>query len=377
MLARQADEIARYMSVVAVTRIGGRGAQGHVGNLTLQMAKIPGWTSREGDPHRHLHLLVSARVQTPDGSWHGLHSAAMLQHIGAIHERAGRVLATDVALRDVLASQGYTVGSDAEIDQARQALALLSKRAGMVALNSDRAEKAWREKSPGSEPSPRVRNGWRQQGWEQSRKPRASGSETTEELCERVRFELAGAGFDFTPGARARVDWVGMPIAQVERDAVASDAVAVLSANKSAWSEADLTAHVEAALARTGVVGDVHAVNELAGDCRSRARQRCLSILDPDVHPPTAMSRHLSSQAALEAAMNLNPESSGPAIEGVGDPGDLDRFVLAGVTRGNRETPSPPGGTESTPQHVGSAVRVQPKGPRLKEIQAVEPDLGH
>lgn len=178
VLARQADEIARYLSTVAVTRIGPRGSQREVANLEVQTARVRHLTSREGDPHRHIHLMVNTRVKTQDGTWHGLHSAAIRQHTGAIHERAARVLMSDVTLREVLASEGYTLGADGEIDQARGAVELLSKRATLVAENRRRNEAAWRTEHPGREPSQRVRNAWDQAGWEQGRKRKASVHET-------------------------------------------------------------------------------------------------------------------------------------------------------------------------------------------------------
>jgi exodeoxyribonuclease V alpha subunit len=53
--------------------------------LAVETARVKHLTSREGDPHRHIHLMLNARVMTPDGTWHGLHSAALRQHIGAVN----------------------------------------------------------------------------------------------------------------------------------------------------------------------------------------------------------------------------------------------------------------------------------------------------
>ena len=62
--------------------------------------------------------------------------------------------------------------------------------------------------------------------------------------------------------------------------------MAVLSGQKSAWSGADLTAGVEAAVTRTGVVGDPQAVAELVEDVQARAVGRCQSVLDPAAVDP-------------------------------------------------------------------------------------------
>jgi exodeoxyribonuclease V alpha subunit len=130
--------------------------------------------------------------------------------------------------------------------------------------------------------------------------------ETAVEMSQRVRLELAGAGFDFIPGANEPVEWSGVSVGQVDREAVSNDAIAGLSARRSAWSEAELTAGVDAALTASTVVGDHQAVGELAEDCRARARERCVSLLDPELSSPTAMSRHLSSEAVLASDMALN-----------------------------------------------------------------------
>ena len=81
VMARQADEIGKYLSAVAVTRTGRRGAQVEQGGLEVETARVTHLTSREGDPHRHVHLMLNARVKAPDGTWRGLHSVALRQHI--------------------------------------------------------------------------------------------------------------------------------------------------------------------------------------------------------------------------------------------------------------------------------------------------------
>jgi exodeoxyribonuclease V alpha subunit len=308
VLDRQADEIAQYLSAVAVTRVGPRGAQVEMGNLTVETARVRHLTSREGDPHRHVHLMLNTRVKAPDGSWRGLHSAGIRQQIRAVNERGTRVLMTDLGLRRALASQGYTLGADGEVDQARDAVALMSKRTAQVGEDRERLEISWRLAHPEREPSQRVKNGWDQAAWASSRRAKSKEREGPEELAARVRVELEEAGFDFTLDARRalRSERV-VPVAGVDRDAVAIEAVAVLSGQKSAWSLADLTAAVEVAVVRSGVVAESAAVAELVEDCEARALERCTSVLDAARHTPTAMARYLTSDAviAADAALNL------------------------------------------------------------------------
>ncbi|HTX00378.1 MAG TPA: MobF family relaxase, partial [Acidimicrobiales bacterium] len=338
LLARQADEIARYLSRVAVTRIGPRGAQREVGNLSVETARVKHLTSREGDPHRHVHLMLNARVMTPDGTWHGLHSAALRQHIGAVNAIGSRILVTDASFRAVLRAEGYTLGDDGEINEARGAVALFSKRTVRVAVNRGRIEATWRAEHPGEVPSQRQRNAWDHQAWTEGRAAKGR-AETPEELSERVRSELGAAGFDFRPGRRSvTVQEPSVSVAQVQRDELAERAVAVLSSEKSAWSTAELTAEVERAVAASGVVGDPQAVTELAEDVGARARARCISLLDPSRQTPTAMSRYLSSEQVREADLSLNLGLAGLAGgEGVREEEAVAKARAAGLDVGQAE----------------------------------------
>jgi len=327
VLDRQADEIAQYLSAVAVTRVGPRGAQVEVGNLTVETARVRHLTSREGDPHRHVHLMLNTRVKTPDGNWRGLHSAGIRQQIRAVNERGTRVLMTDLGLRQALASQGYTLGADGEVDQARDAVDLMSKRTAQVGEDRERLEMDWRLAHPEREPSQRVKNGWDQAAWASSRPAKTKEREGPEELASRVRVELEEAGFDFTLDARQPLRTERVPVAEVDRDAVAVEAVAVLSGQKSAWSLADLTAAVEVAVVRSGVVAESAAVVELVEDCEARALERCTSVLDAARHTPTAMSRYLTSDAVIAADAALNLGFAG--LAGGGGERDQDGGALA------------------------------------------------
>lgn len=326
-LARQADEVSRYFSAVAVTRVGPKGAQREVGGLRIETARVTHLTSREGDPHRHVHLMLNTRVMAPDGSWRGLHSAALRQHLGAIHERGTRVLVTDVELRRTLAAEGYTLGQDGEIDQARDAVSLLSKRTAQVAEHRTAIEARWRIEHPDREPSQRVMNGWDQAAWEKTRQAKPAVTETTAELTARLGAELAEAGFDFGPGARTPIALEEISVVEIDRDLVAEMVVATLSGQKSAWSKADLSAEVERAVLATGVTGPGEPVGELVGEVETRALAQCRSVLDPTRHAPTAMSKHLTSDQVVVADWALNTGLAGLAG---GEGGrDHDAFALA------------------------------------------------
>ena len=59
---RAAVEIIGWLAEHATTRVGPRGRQVQVPVEQLEAAVVRHYTSRAGDPHRHLHLQINARV---------------------------------------------------------------------------------------------------------------------------------------------------------------------------------------------------------------------------------------------------------------------------------------------------------------------------
>jgi len=105
----------------------------------------------------------------------------------------------------------------------------------------------------------------------------------------------------------------------------------VLSGRRSTWGVADVTAEVEASLARSGVAAEPAALATLAAQCREAATARCVSVLDPALHTPTSMSRHLSSDAVVAADVALNV---GLAERGGGGARDTDAAWRARASGG-------------------------------------------
>ena len=71
-------EIAQFLSGNVCTRVGPRGQQRQVHAQQIEVARIRHFTSRAGDPHRHIHLQLNARVPA-SGRWRGIDSAAVLR----------------------------------------------------------------------------------------------------------------------------------------------------------------------------------------------------------------------------------------------------------------------------------------------------------
>ena len=81
---RAAAEIVGWVAEHATTRVGPRGRQVQVPVEQIEAAVIRHYTSRAGDPHRHLHLQVNARVWAA-GAWRGLHSVGVRDSLEAIN----------------------------------------------------------------------------------------------------------------------------------------------------------------------------------------------------------------------------------------------------------------------------------------------------
>ena len=59
---RAAAQIIGWLAAHATTRVGPRGGQVQVPVEMLEAVTVRHYTSRAGDPHRHLHLQIGARV---------------------------------------------------------------------------------------------------------------------------------------------------------------------------------------------------------------------------------------------------------------------------------------------------------------------------
>src|SRR5687768_2596739 len=73
---RAAAQIIGWLAAHATTRVGPRGWQVAVSVEQLEAVTVRHYTSRAGDPHRHLHLQIGARVFAV-GKWRGLHTVGV------------------------------------------------------------------------------------------------------------------------------------------------------------------------------------------------------------------------------------------------------------------------------------------------------------
>src|ERR1700712_3908419 len=105
---KAAQEIIGWLADHATTRIGPRGRQVQVPVERLEAAVIRHYTSRAGDPHRHLHLQISSRVFAKN-AWRGIHSVGMRDSLEAINGIGHAAVTTDPEFRTALAEHGLTL----------------------------------------------------------------------------------------------------------------------------------------------------------------------------------------------------------------------------------------------------------------------------
>ncbi|KQT92057.1 hypothetical protein ASG49_08765 [Marmoricola sp. Leaf446] len=299
---RAATEIIGWLAEHATTRVGPRGRQVQVPVEQLEAAVVRHYTSRAGDPHRHLHLQVNARVFAA-GRWRGLHSVGVVDSIEAINGIGHAAVMCDAEFRDALAAHGYSLDPETgEVVQLARYVGAFSARASQITRNIDRYEAAWRAEHPDEEPGPRLRRGWDRRAWAQARPDKVVPTNGAQ-LAGRWRDELADMGFTpplRTAGHGARL---GTAIGRINRDAVIDLVLTRLGARRSAWNGADVRGEVERIVAAVDVVTPPSVRRELVEDLTSRTIESCVPLLAGDDVPEHV--RVLTSRNVLGVEADL------------------------------------------------------------------------
>ncbi len=296
---KAAAEILGWVAGHATTRVGPRGRQVQVPVENIEAAVIRHYTSRAGDPHRHLHLQINARVWAA-GAWRGIHSVGVRDSIEAINGIGHAAVATDPVFRAVLAAHGYTMDPETgELRELAPYAGAFSARAAQIRRNVDRYEAGWRAEHPGEEPGPRLREAWDRRAWAQARPDKVVPTDGRE-LVDRWNAELRELGYrdptDPVPLTCTRPGWI-------DRDAAAALVISELGAKKSAWNAAEIRGRVEVLLAQANLITTSIVRTELAEDVTARAITRCTRLVsDPEV--PEHI-RNLTSQRVLDVEADL------------------------------------------------------------------------
>lgn len=302
--ASAAEQLNAILVKNVTTRIGPQGSQEQIHVDEIEVVSVVHQTSRAGDPHRHIHHQVNARVLV-DGKYRGIDSKAMLGMTRMVNGVGERAILAHPELRQALAAHGYTLTREGEVSQLAQYVPAMSKRTTQVTNNIARYEREWRALNPGEEPGSILTGDWKRAAWNDGRqvKNKARLAMPGDLVDQEWRTELRSLGVDLDAlYAAGPVPVQGLRPGEVDRTAVADRALAVLSAGangKSAWNVFDVRGAVEETLARQLVSGDAAVLSELADDIAARVTDRCLSTDPTNLRLPDHI-RHLTSQAVVD-----------------------------------------------------------------------------
>jgi hypothetical protein len=284
---RAAHEIIGWVAEHVTTRIGPRGRQVQVPVAEIEAAVVRHYTSRAGDPHRHLHLQINARVRAAgdNGGWRGLHSVGIVDSIKAINGIGHAAVMCDPHLRQTLAAHGLTPDPDTgEVRELAPYAGAFSARAAQISRNVDRYEAAWRREHPDTEPGPNLRRTWDRRAWAQARPDKvvpADGAQLEARLVE----ELRDLGYRAPIG---QAPLAPTAIGRLNRDTVTELVLLRLGARRSSWNAADIRGEVEKIIAAAGphgIVTDPVVRRELAEDLTARTLAACTPLLERDDVP--------------------------------------------------------------------------------------------
>jgi exodeoxyribonuclease V alpha subunit len=275
---RAAVQILGWLAEHSTTRVGPRGRQVQVPVQELEAVTVRHYTSRAGDPHRHLHLQVNARVFA-EGKWRGLHTVGVRDSLDAINGIGHGAVLTDPDFRAALASHGFRVDAQSgEVVELASFAGPFSARAAQIGRNMDRYEADWRVGNPGAEPGPKLRQSWDARAWAQARPDKVipkDGAELTKAWVE----ELYGLGYREPEMPSRVVANAGPRVGQLDRSGAVETVLSRLGARRSAWNGADVRGEVEQLLARTGLVATAAVRMELAEDLTARTLAACVPLL--------------------------------------------------------------------------------------------------
>src|SRR3954466_7808177 len=278
--ARAAEQIIGWLGQHATTRVGPRGGQVQVPVEVAEAVTVAHYTSRAGDPHRHLHLQLNARVFAA-GKWRGLHTVGVRDSLGAINGIGHAAVATDPQFRAALAAHGYTLDATGEILELVEYVGPFSARAAQIGRNLDRYERDWMQAHPGESPGPALRRAWDARAWAGGRPDKVT-PRSGAELTARWRAELAALGY-YAPATPTELR--PAPVGALDRDRAVEQMLVRLAAGRSAWNGADLRGEAERVLAGAGIVAEAGVRGELAEDLTARALARCIPLLEHEGIP--------------------------------------------------------------------------------------------
>ena len=289
----------------------------------LEAAVIAHKTSRENEPHPHLHLQFSARVKTGE-VWRGLDTADAWKHNAVINALVEHTIHTHPGLRKALADHGLhfdpATGKVAELEPF---VDTFSTRHAQIEHNKALLEADWKANpaNAGKTPGPALYSSWDYIAWNGTAElefiddqliPRpAKEVQNPETLEQRWRVQLAEAGYQSpqTPAQLRVAGWPPMP-------ELAETTLAGLAAGKSSWSTADIRAEALKRITALDVVGNPEETGQRLDHLVNLVQDHCRSMADPRVTPDDTVA-HWTTQGIIdtddELKTRLATRASAPA----------------------------------------------------------------
>ena len=303
---QSAQEIIAWVAEHATTRVGPRDRQVQVPIEQVEAAVVRHFTSRAGDPHRHLHLQINARVLVSTGSttgwvWRGLHTVGVRDSLEAINGIGHAAVMTNPDFRRSLAAHGLTLEAESgEVVELARYTGTFSARAKQIESNIDTYEAEWRAGHPGEEPGPALRQAWDRRAWADARPDKVvptSGEELREHWVERNGHESGFQGLDKLDRGHGVPE---LKAGALDRNGLVDLALVRLGARRSAWNSADARGEVERLIAATGGAIDSVVRRELAEDLTARVVPASRPLLGRTDVPEHVRSFTSSDVVAVE-----------------------------------------------------------------------------
>ena len=317
---RAAGEVIGWVAEHATTRVGPRGRQVQVPVEMVEAAVVRHYTSRAGDPHRHLHVQINARVFARGCvAWTAL-GRGRRQHRGAQRDRARR---GDVRPRVPGRARGTWLHPRR---RRRDPSARAVRRRVQPARRTDQPQRrpirsrlAYRAPRPGARTATAPYLGPTRVGGRAARQGRAP-----QRRRPRRRVEQRAARPRLHPTDQSGISPVtepGLQIGRINRDVAADLVLTRLGAKRSAWNAADIRGEAERLIASVGVVAERPVRHELVEDIADRARTRCVPLLERDDVPEHV--RSLTSERVLAVEADLVDSIAARSARPVNDAGRL------------------------------------------------------
>ncbi|ODU04156.1 MAG: TrwC relaxase [Pseudonocardia sp. SCN 72-86] len=320
------------------TRVGHHGgaAGRHVDAHEWVVASFFQHDSRDHDPQLHIHNTILNRVEGPDGAWRTVDGRSLHRW-----RPAGAAVAERTTEERLTAALGLLIATRPDgkarevVGVSSEAMALISSRRRAVTAKAADLIAGF-EARHGRAPTSYERERLSQQATLITRRAKSHTGETRDQLLDRVdariRGEVAGglAGVaDAALAARAE----GGPSAKAwSPTAVMETALADVQSRKAAWTRADLTAAINAALPdHLGVVDGLD-VGRLLDE-----------LTDQALHAATPLDAARPAEDALPDGLRLaNGESAyqqpGARLYATPDHVRTERFLVAATAHGGAAT---------------------------------------